>query len=173
MARYPQKKIHKMHDELIELQDRFGSLQEFYGIPDKRLQIQFVHTSDDTIKFHISFVRSIHTSLLEHKISKYVLLDVESFAKEHINIELLVKYPCDYPFNPPVWSLNKYRDNIVNEDMSKYYEHIIQSHNEVYSVRRQWCPIITLRTDFLDLLMKLTMGVEYTISVDQKYCETV
>ncbi len=156
-----------MHEELTELQDRFGSLQEFYGIPYKCLQVQFDHMDNHTIKFHILFDHSTQTSLLEDKISKDLLMDVASFAKENIHIELVVKYPCDYPFNPPTWSLDNYSDNIIKEDISKYYEHIIQSHNEVYSVRGQWSPTIPLRVDFLDLLVKLIMGVKYTVSVDK------
>ena len=166
-----QKWIRKMHDELLKLQDRFGTLQEFYCIPDKRLQIQFEHTEGSAITFHVLFDRSMQTSLLKDKISKYVLMDVARFAKENIHIKLVVNYLHDYPFKPPTWSLDSYSDNILKEDISKYYEHIIQSHNEVYSIGRQWSPLIPLRVDFLDLLAKLIMGIKYTLSVDSQNYE--
>jgi hypothetical protein len=125
---YSSKKVFEMHRTMLNEKIKFGSLENFYNISDKRLKIKMHHVNmnDRSIQFDIKFVRIPTISLLKSKISKYILIDVAKYAEEKINISLVVKYPCDYPFKPPEWFLSKYNDNILNEDISIYYKFIIQ-----------------------------------------------
>tara|TARA_Y100000992_G_C21141577_1_gene431635 strand:- start:241 stop:759 length:519 start_codon:yes stop_codon:yes gene_type:complete len=163
---YSSRFIFKMYREILREENKFGSLEDFYHISDKRLKIKIhrLKQNDRSIMFSIIFTRVPEINLLKSKISKYVLIDVARYAEEKINISLGVKYPYDYPFNPPEWFLCKCNDNILNEDISIYYKFIIQAHNEIYSTRGQWSPAIPLRADFLDLFTKIFMGIQYTLN---------
>ena len=163
MKKYPQTYVVKMFHELLKLQEKYGTLENFYNISDKRLRIEIYKKNENVVQFNITFTRVPHIGLLKQKMSKYILKDVEKYAEEKINISLDVKYPNDYPFKPPQWSLSKYDDNILKENISKYYEYVIQTHNYIYSIEQQWSPAIPLRIDFLDLLLKITMGLKYTL----------
>ena len=155
--------IQKMYRELLNIRTNFGSLENFYNISDKRLKIIFFRTSTYSIQFNISFERCPTSVILSKKINNYVLKEVEQYAKEKINISVIVTYPEYYPFSPPTWCLFNYSDNILEEDISTYYKFIIDTHNDIYFSQKQWSPAIQLRTDFLNILMKIIMGIKYTI----------
>jgi len=163
---YSKKMTDKNIIELLKLQQQYKGLENFYNISDKRLSIKICRIDENIVQFDIKFKRVPRISLLNKKITKYILLYVKKFAEETINISLSVKYPRYYPFKPPEWILCKYNDNILNEDISIYYKFIIQAHNEIYSIREQWSPAIFLRMDFLDLFLKITLGIKYTLEKD-------
>ena len=147
--------------------NNFGSLEKYYNIGDKRLTIKFLQVDNHSIRFDIKFTRSPQAILLNKKISKYLLIEVANFAKEEINISMFVKYTHDFPFTPPRWLLLEYHDNILNNNISKYYEYITHQHNEIYHKFHQWYPAISLRTDFLDIFTKFLKGIKYTIDEKQ------
>ena len=162
MNNYSEKWISKMIKEIKRLENHFGDLETYYNIPDKRLNINFLQKDKYSIIFNIKFTRCPWTFLLKKKINKYVLKDVEKFATEEILINFFVEYPHDFPFSPPKWLILKYNDNILNENISKYYEYIIKQHNESYEL--SWCPAISLRVDLLDIIEKFLKSIKYTLS---------
>lgn len=156
------KWILKMYNELKNEETKHHSLQAFYSIPDKRLQISFYQQTDCIIIFKITFERMFLSNVLHNNIDKYSLININQFANDTVNIMLRVKYPKDFPFKPPIWHLIDYSDNICSDDISIYYNYIIHQHNEKYNI--YWSPVITLRIDFLILLIKIIEGIKFTLN---------
>ena len=152
------KWIRKMYEEISNIE----SIETFYNIENRGLNIKSYKINEYEIQFDIIFTRMPLKDLLQEKISKYPLINVGKFAEEKINISLLVKYTLDHPFKSPHWILLNYSDNILNENISEYYHYVIDSHNEIHD--KQWSPAIFLEKDFLVLLVKILKGIKYTIS---------
>ena len=159
-----EKRIMKMYKQLLIYEKDYGSLEKYYNIKDKRLKIKIYMIDNFKFQFNISFKRIPQTNILRNKINKYLLTDISKYAEENINISIIVKFPHYYPFEPPYWSILEYNDNILNENISKYYHYIIDSHNEVYFTYKQWTPSIDFNRDFLDVLVKILIGVKYTVN---------
>ena len=160
-----EKRILKMYKELLKHEKESGSLEKYYNIKDKRLKIKIYMIDHFNFQFNIKFTRIPQTNTLRKKISKYILMDIAKYAEETINISIVVKFPHDYPFKPPHWSILEYNDNILIEDISKYYDYIIETHNEIYFAEEQWSPAIDFNRDFLDILVKILTGIKYTIDI--------
>ena len=152
------KRIRKMYEEISNIE----SIESFYNIENRGLNIKLYKINEYDIQFDIIFTRMPLKDLLQEKISKYPLINVGKFAEEKINISLLVKYTLEHPFKSPHWILLNYSDNISNDNISEYYHYVIDSHNEIHD--KQWSPVIVLKDDFLALLVKILNGIEYTIS---------
>jgi hypothetical protein len=76
------------------------------------------------------------------------------YKKEYINIKMNIHYGNDYPFKPPLWSLEDVKYNIVIPiNLINYYTEIINNHNCIN--KKNWSPAIDIHHDILDLIQKI------------------
>ena len=101
-----------------------------------------------------SFIKGLNQDMI-NKIVSYI--PVYNYVKVVLNID----YPNDYPFKPPLWSLNNYTTNITNKktNIENHLINVIRSHNSIYF--RDWSPAIHIVPDLLSIFSKFDKMDEY------------
>ena len=78
---------------------------------------------------------------------------INSFLGDYIKLGVKIRFPLDYPFNQPVWSLYSVHHNLVCQlDIKNYYQYQIDNHNMMY--KRVWSPAIDIDKDILEFTQK-------------------
>ena len=78
------------------------------------------------------------------------LLNREYFIEVIINLQ----YTNKYPFDPPIWSLNKILTNtFTGYNLTNIFKYWIDVHNEIY--QKQWSSVTTIDKDILNFMIRV------------------
>jgi len=130
-----------------------SSFTEYFGIAppneNEELDIKLV-TADSTegiVVIDILFQKHTTQNLL--KIPIEIIRHIDNFNHYYLRLRLKLTFPVEYPFQPPVWSLEKIQQQTkpTHVDMKEYYEYIIEKHNSQNATR--WSPSTFIDKDIL------------------------
>ena len=167
---HSQKRILKEYKYLMKEQKKYGTLQDALSLCKSNLVVVANLSIDNaTVLITIRYNINPQSHLLLDKMNKYVKKIVDEYASDYIYMNLSAEYPNDFPFKPPIWKLNNYDDNMEHcpKDILMFYNYVIDQHNEMYS--KQWSPAISLKADFISLLVKLMGGITYSTSNNETH----
>jgi len=78
---------------------------------------------------------------------------ISTYLPSYIKITLTIKYPPDYPFKPPTWSLTELSHNInLHADVEEYYSSIVDAHNRE---NREWLPSTWVEKDVILFISRI------------------
>jgi hypothetical protein len=83
---------------------------------------------------------------------------INSYLADYIILECMIDLRHDFPFSKSVWNLMK-----VEHSYSKripiclfdYYGYIVHLHNEMYNEKKNWSPIIGIKSDILKFISRV------------------
>jgi len=117
------------------------------------------------ISFEIHFFKDIDYFYNFLKLPDEINNEIYKFyKKEFIKIKMNIFYGNNYPFHPPIWSLENVNFNIdLHINLYDYYTNILNLHNLSY--KKDWSPAIDIHHDILDIIQKLN-HFEYMLKRD-------
>ena len=143
----------------------YGSIEKYYGLTDKRFKIKRTKINIGEDVFEMSFVRCAQSYPLSTTLNKYILREINEFAKECIYVKVKVIQSVYYPVNPPMWSVQACESNIMS-NISIYFEYVLKEHFIIHE--EQWSPAITFSTDLYDIIVKVIDGFKYILTTQNK-----
>ena len=81
-------------------------------------------------------------------------LTIDSYNIHFIQVVFRIVHSDNFPFQPPVWSLEGVTHNITTAlDLPIYYSFIVENHNDAY--KEDWSPALRIEKDVLQLLSRI------------------
>jgi hypothetical protein len=135
-------------------------LHEYFNITNARILMLDLNTIE--VKYDKVNQQNITTIAILKKSKIHKLPDemVDEIVKyipthEYLYLTLNVDYPTEYPFIPPIWSLNKCFTNVQNKkiDIKGYFQNILGLHNKSYW--KDWSPATHIDSDIISVFLKI------------------
>ena len=141
--------------------EKYGSIEKYYGLTDKRFKIK--RTQNDILEdvFEMTFVRCAQSYPLSKTLNKYILREINDFAKETIYVKVKVKHAKVHPFKHPTWSFQDSESNIMR-NIGIYFEYVLREHLIIH--QEQWSPAISFNADLCDIIVKVIDGFKYILT---------
>jgi len=144
--------------------DRFKniSMEDYFDIIKQNNQEQIICQTNviviedkNIISFEIHFFKNSDYFYNFLKLPDEINKEIYNFYEsEFIKIKMNIHYGNDYPFKPPIWSLEDVKFNIdIPINLFEYYINIINFHNKIN--KKSWSPAIDIHHDILDFIQKI------------------
>ena len=144
-------------EQLLETQQ----LEEYFNIPDK-IKIRVTsNLPERTMNLTISYYSTQEFSKIKGLPFEINCL-IHSYLYNKIEIHILIAYPNNYPFVPPIWSFIHVNHNLKTLlDLHEYYKYLIDGHNRKHE--KDWSPIIRPCQNILEFIKQIN-HFEYILS---------
>jgi hypothetical protein len=138
----------------------------FYKFPDRslpentnKLQICFQFRYSK-FKKEAEFIKTLYIGL-----PMEINLVIAKFVERNIYIDYNINliYPDTYPFDPPLWVLDNIKGNIFGILSKEYFQYLIEDHNEINNIEKNWSPSTKIDKDILNFYVRLNSILKYII----------
>ena len=126
---------------------------------------------DGKILVKIVYRKKSHCPVLQ--IPPEMMAKIRSYLTYKIELKVKIQYSENYPFAPPIWSLNGVTHTIPNQvNLTDYYSYKVSCHNSQYvqylldgRYHTEWSPAIAIEKDLLTFIQKINHFDEMLVSV--------
>uniref|UniRef100_A0A6C0EYZ5 UBC core domain-containing protein n=1 Tax=viral metagenome TaxID=1070528 RepID=A0A6C0EYZ5_9ZZZZ len=117
------------------------SIEQYFQIADTKITLKQIQFNELIFNYKYKIFQLVNINNLPIEMNMKVL----SYLHEYSFATYKVKIPEDYPFKPPVWSLENVKTNIN-------WNHLFAAHFQNHRYMMSWSPSLSLEKDVLNMI---------------------
>jgi hypothetical protein len=117
------------------------SIDQYFQIADTKIILKQIQFNELILNYKYKIFQLVNINNLPIELNMNIL----SYVHEYSFAIYKVKIPEDYPFKPPVWSLENVKTNIN-------WNHLFAAHFQNHRYMMSWSPSLSLEKDVLNMI---------------------
>ena len=117
------------------------SIDQYFQIEDTNITLSQIKFNELIFKYNYKIYKLVNIKNIPIELNSLVL----SYLHEYSFATYKVSIPEDYPFKPPIWSLECVKTNIK-------WNHLFAAHFQNHRYLFSWSPSLSLEKDVLNMI---------------------
>ena len=117
------------------------SIDQYFQISNTKIILKQIQFNELILNYKYKIFQLVNINNLPIELNMNIL----SYVHEYSFATYKVKIPDDYPFKPPVWSLENVKTNII-------WNHLFAAHFQNHRYMMSWSPSLSLEKDVLNMI---------------------
>ena len=144
----------------FQTQCNISQLEKYYNLENNENEIRNYSVekiNDNDLLLHCSYkyTPKDKNKYMIYELPLHINQKIQSYLYIFIKLTFKINHPDRFPFDPPIWSLEKINHNIPYLNLKEYYNSIVININNEYNKLEGWTPGIVFEKYVLLMIMRI------------------